>query len=158
MTAEEIYEQSLDKLNTWLAEHHKYNSPERTTILEIICHLKNPFTMVEVIEEAKSRNISRATVYNSMPIFEKAEILHCLKQQYGQRRNQYEILLRGSNIMQLICLRCGRVAEFKEVAITNIAMQRKYNNFRPQHMSMYVYGTCKFCRRIKAKGGDGNNN
>lgn len=157
MTPSEVYKQALLQLQTYIDNNGKHHTAEREAVLDIICHLKSPFTVGEVQKAASEMGISRGTVYNSMHVFTEAKLVHCLNRQYGQNRDQYELMLKGNNHMQVICLRCGRVSEFREVAIPNIAMARKYYNFIPQHVSVYVYGMCKSCRSIQGKGGDGRN-
>lgn len=154
---EEQYRLALDKLNEFIDAKGLVHTPERESILEIVCTLKQPFEVHQVVEEAQKRHISRATVYNTMSLLRDSLVVHCLKRQYGQQRDQYELTLAGNNHMVVVCTRCGRVSEFRDAIISNTAIQRQYSNFRMQHFSMYVYGLCKLCRSIHAKGGDGKN-
>ena len=62
---------------------------------------------------------------------------------------EYELIGSGVVRMEVICRKCGRVTEIHDKAITRLVQERKYSNFTPQQYSLFVYGECKVCRRLK---------
>ncbi len=81
-------------------------------------------------------------------MFVSARILYRLERTQGVTSEQYKWALDAKNSMRVICTRCGREANFTDPALLRIIRERKYANFIPAHFSLYVYGTCKTCRRL----------
>ncbi len=119
---------------------------EREVVLGIVCNLKQPFMPCQVIERANEKHISQATVYNCITLFEKIGILHLLERRV-RSKSQYEVITTQPNRLRLICKKCGRESDFKDLAITNAVRLRKYSNFTPEHFTLFVYGECKYCRK-----------
>lgn len=151
MTPEQVYQLAEIKLNDYIANHNMRHTQERLILLRKVSHLPQPFSAEQVVEACQDDRLSRSGVYNILQTLVSARILHCLNKQYGQRVARYEMTVLSNNHMQIICHRCGRVAEFREVAITNIIEARNFSNFNAEHFSLYVYGQCKVCRSLLVK-------
>lgn len=147
---EDLYAQSKQQLDAYLDEHGLRHTQERYMLLKMMCELESPFTAEALVEEAKKSNISRATTYHMMDLAQKVHILHPLIKQFGDRKTQYEIVTHKNDHLQIVCLKCGRVADFKDPGVVKLLQAKKYSNFVMQNISLYVYGECKICRR-KAK-------
>lgn len=147
MNTTDEYKSALKVLNKYIWENGYRHTPERETVLQIICSLKQPFVLSSVIESAKETNISTATIYNSLHLFEKAGIVSLIQKRSGSK-SEWEVISGRSNRLQLICKHCGRVSDFKDMAISNAVHMRKYSNFTPEHFTIFVYGECKHCRKL----------
>lgn len=152
MTTEQAYQLAEIKLNEYIANNHMRHTPERLMVLRHVCQMPQPFVAEQLIEACQVDRLSRSGIYNILQTLLSARILHSLNKQYGLSEAQYELTVVTNNHMQVICHKCGRVAEFREVAITNIIRSRAFSNFNAEHFSLYVYGTCKTCRRLLARG------
>ncbi len=142
------YKAALQVLNQYIWEHHLRHTMERETVLRVMCSLHQPFTPAQVIEQTKEDNISQATVYNCMNLFEQIGIINLLQKKATKSKAEWEVVSGKHNRLQLICKKCGRVADFKDIAITNAVKLRKYSNFVPEHFTIFVYGECKHCRKL----------
>lgn len=142
----DAYQASLKLLNSYIWQKKMRHTMEREAILAIVCELTQPFMPCQVIEKAKEKHISQATVYNCITMFEKIGIIQMLERR-ARSKSQYEIKTTCVNRLRLICKKCGRVSDFKDLAITNAVKLRKYSNFTPEHFTIFVYGECKHCRR-----------
>lgn len=144
------YTRAKSILDDHLATHPKMrHSPERETVLKIICTLHSPFTIEDVqqqIEEHAIR-ISKASLYNHLLLFTELGILYRLPRQFGQDHNQYEITLGKQHHMRIICSRCGRTSEFRNRSISDLLESHAYGNFNASGFSVYVFGTCKTCKK-----------
>lgn len=147
--SETRYREAERKLDKFIARNQLRRTPERFIILRHACDLGNPFTAGQLMQLAQQDHISQGTVYNTLSLLVSAQILWCL----GKRgtKAEYEVVTGGKIRMQLRCSECGRVADFKDVAIENLVNARKYSNFNISHFSLYVYGSCKTCRRKKLR-------
>ena len=150
-SAEKIFALNMERLETYMDEHHMRHTMERETVLMRACELGNAFTADELIEAVQTDFISRPTVYNTLQLLLKAGIVHCMGKEQGRSNTKYELTKAHLNHMQLTCTRCGRVSDFQDAAITNILKSRKYNNFNMKHFVLHVYGECKLCRRKNIK-------
>ncbi len=146
MAEHDLYKASLRVLNAYIWEQKLRHTMERETVLEIVCSLPQPFQPMQVIAAAAVKRISQATVYNCLSLFEKIGIIHLLERK-TRSKAQYEVITTHTNRLRLICKKCGRESEFKDLAITNAVRLRKYSNFTPEHFTIFVYGECKHCRK-----------
>ncbi len=147
MAVSDEYKAALLALNQYIWEHKLRHTMEREVVLAIICELKQPFTPAQVVEKAKEENISQATVYNCLNLFNQIGIINLLQKRATKSKAEWEVVSGKHNRLQLICKKCGRVSDFKDIAITNAVKLRKYSNFVPEHFTIFVYGECKHCRK-----------
>ena len=155
MTSVERYEQALVVLDKYIRDHNLRHTLEREQMLKIMAEINKPiFTIHDIDQKRKDAHISVPTMYNSLNLFVSARILYRLERTHGVQLEQYKWALDAKNSMRVICTRCGREASFTDKALLRIIQERKYANFIPAHFSLYVYGTCKTCRRLLIKGED----
>ena len=119
----------------------------RNMVLQQVCQLPQPFTAEQLTTVCQAERISVGTVYNSLNLFVLAQILHATSRQRGKSATEYELTTTNTIRMQVVCQNCGRVTDFHDAAIERLVAERKYSNFNVQHMSLFVYGECKICRR-----------
>lgn len=149
MTSVERYEAALVILDNYIREHNLRHTIERERLLKIMSEVSAPiFTVQDIDAKRKDAHISVPTLYNSLNLFVSARILYKLERTHGVNVDQYKWAVDAKNTMRVICTRCGREANFTDRAILRIVQERKYANFIPAHFSLYVYGTCKTCRRL----------
>lgn len=147
MHSEEKYTVAYEMMLNYIHEHKMRDTHERRTLLQNICTFNHSFTANDLIAKAGDTFISPATVYNTLQMLADAHIIHPLNVQQDTKLLQYELLLEQKNYVQIVCTRCGRIAEMKEPLLRDVIMNRPYYNFKPMHFSLYVYGECKQCRR-----------
>lgn len=149
MKPEEKYRIAMGKLNEYLYKHKMRHTIEREMVLGRVCELRSPFDAEQLIAACQNDRISRTTVKNTLSLLTSARILHCLFKQYESKKAEYELVLNDNIHMQMRCMECGRVVDFKDLPIENLVRARKYSNFKIEHFSLYVYGRCKTCRKPK---------
>ena len=147
MKQEDAYKAALAKLEAYIQANHLRRTPEREILLKHICTMPQPFSMDTLVAEMENEHISTGTVYNTVNLLVSAQILHCISKRYGRKRSEYELMTKNAVRMELVCTRCGRVSHFRDIAVENLLRTRKYSNFNMQGCSLYVYGTCKTCKR-----------
>lgn len=146
-----LYNNAVERLNGYLKANEMRPSVVRNAVLEQACYLPQPFTAKQLVEVCKEQRISIGTVYNSLNLFISAQILHATERQRGKTATEYELITGNQHRMQIICQKCGRVSDIQDRAIARLIQERKYSNFTLQHYSLFVYGECKVCRRLKRK-------
>ncbi len=149
MKGQKTYEAALVKLNEYISAHTMRKSRVREMVLEQACLLPPLFTADQLAKACEAERISVATVYNSLELFIKAQIIHAIDRQRGKGATQYEVIPGKQIHMQIRCGKCGRVSEIKDQAIDHLIRVRKYLNFDMQSYTLLIYGECKHCRKPK---------
>ncbi len=143
---DDIYRRAAERLHAYSEEQGLRRTREREVILSQVCALRC-FSAEQLQLGLTELTISRATIYNTLTLFEKAGIIHRLSKEFGVRAGQYEVVQAGASSIQIICQRCGRVSDVKDSTINRMMADKRFANFNPTRFSLYVYGTCKVCRR-----------
>ena len=146
MTTNTSYSSAVEQLCAYLDEHGMRHTREREVILEKVCDLRC-FSVEQVRNVLTEMTISRATIYNTLDVLQRAGIIHRLDKEFGVRAGQYEVVQANASHIQIICQRCGRVSEVRDTTINRMLADKRFTNFNPQRFSLYIYGTCKVCRR-----------
>ena len=118
-------------------------------VLQQACQLPQPFTAAQLEEACLAERISTGTVYNCLELFTVAQILYAVERQRGKGVMRYALISANPVRMEFICDKCGRVTEFQDQAIVRLIQERKFINFTPRQYSLFVYGECRVCRKIK---------
>lgn len=142
----DILQSSSDLLRAYLDEHQLRHTPERFAILAAVCKLQR-FTIDELRVSLENLTVSRATIYNTLSLFEDAKLVYRLSKEFGVRTAQYELVKSSESSVRIICQRCGRVGIVKDPTINRMLADKRWSNFVPDHFSLYVFGNCKVCRR-----------
>lgn len=142
----DILQSSSDLLRAYLDEHQLRHTPERFAILAAVCKLQQ-FTIDELRASLENLTVSRATIYNTLSLFEDAKLVYRLSKEFGVRTAQYELVKSSDSSVRIICQRCGRVGIVKDPTINRMLADKRWSNFVPDHFSLYVFGNCKVCRR-----------
>ena len=124
-------------------------TPQRRLLLSIMREAGRHLDAKEVYRRASERdpNISLATVYRNLRVFEKQGLIN--ERHLGQARCYYEMKHLGEH-QHLVCEACGQVIEFESPLIRKLVaeVQRK-NNFSVTKVELYLEGHCHKCKDEK---------
>ncbi len=122
-------------------------TPEREKVFQEALALEGHFEVEELAYRLRKKGsrISKATVYRTLPLLVKAglikEVIH------GEKHHHYEHNHEENQHDHLICLKCGKIVEFKKESLRGIEEEIcKENQFRPEKVVIEIYGYCKKCR------------
>ncbi|NHZ85339.1 MAG: hypothetical protein GWP19_05605 [Planctomycetia bacterium] len=89
--------------------------------------------------------ISRATIYRTIDVLVKYNLID--KLEIGDGRARYEYNDRFLHHDHLICTNCGKIIEFHndEIEILQTKTAKKYN-FKILHHNHQLFGICEDCR------------
>ena len=93
-------------------------------------------------------DICKATVYNTIDLLLEANLVR--KHQFGSNLAQYERVY-NANHHHLICMKCGKVREVKDLDLMSNLNTRKFNKFNTSYYTLYVYGICSRCSNKNKK-------
>jgi len=146
-----IYE---ERFSGYLKEKKLKLTPERHIILDGIFSFHRHFDVEELYERLRKNGekLSRATIYRAMPLFIESgfikEILHC------RGKASYEHVFGHEHHDHLLCIKCGRIIEFKDDKIEELQDKvcKRYG-FKPVEHRLGIRGYCKRCIAIAKIGG-----
>ncbi|MEW5692806.1 MAG: Fur family transcriptional regulator [Candidatus Hydrogenedentota bacterium] len=140
-------EELLEKFKEYLKRNNLKFTPSRELVLKEVFATRDHFNVDELYEKLckKGLNISRATVYRTMPILVETKVIQRSLGSFN--KNYYEYTYGHTHHDHLICTKCGRIIEFSEERIEKLQMGicKKYD-FEPVEHRLSIKGLCIKCR------------
>lgn len=136
------------EFRNFLTEGKYRKTPERFTILRRAMDMKSHFDVdtLHIALEQDGFHVSRATVYNTVELLEKAGLLR--KNLFGQARTAlYE--LSGENHIHVVCRGCGLIQEVVDSKVSAELRSISVPRFKAENFSVTIYGICDKCRDQK---------
>lgn len=133
----------------FLARGKFRKTPERFTILRRVLTMDSHFDVESLHHalEGDGFHVSRATVYNTVELLEKAAILR--KNEFGQPAAVYE--LTTDRHIHLVCRNCGSIQEIPAPPdLTGQVMALEMPGFKAESCSITVTGLCEKCSGSKS--------
>ena len=91
--------------------------------------------------KSNQSNVSRATVYNSLELLVKCELL--VKRHFGDNKTFYESGYNRQNHGHLICKVCGKIVEFSSPKMGEIVDEIvSKNGFSDDSFQFNIFGQC----------------
>ena len=135
----------------YLKDHNMKRTGERDEILRQVCSFEEHFeleALMELLGQTRFR-VSRATLYNTMDKLIAAGIVirHHIA---TSGKTEYELRDKASKHLHLACLKCGSTDEIPfNVSLFINSVKDLEAKITAEYFSIYVYGTCHNCRKIK---------
>lgn len=103
---------AVEIFTTFLQEGHYRSTSERFKVLDAVLGYGGHFNADELYAAMVTQRmrISRATVYSTLELLEKAGII--VKHNFRSERSYYEVSFDEPNHDHLICVNCGHITEF----------------------------------------------
>ena len=143
MLSKKIY----DSYKTMLSNEGLKFTPQRLEILEEIVLGEGHRECEEIYlsMKKKGKSISRATVYRTIDLLVKNNLVR--KLELGDGRARYESKLNSSHHDHLICIDCGDIVEFVDDEIESKQEEIALNNgFVLKKHIHQLFGLCKKCQ------------
>ncbi|PIV57159.1 transcriptional repressor [Candidatus Desantisbacteria bacterium CG_4_10_14_0_8_um_filter_48_22] len=138
------------QFKSYLKEKKLKLTPERKIILSAILSFHGHFDVDGLYEKirAEGKNLSRATIYRAMPLFIESGFIREILNSRGKA--SYEHIFGHEHHDHLLCIKCGRIIEFKEDKIEELQEEvcKKYD-FEPVEHRLGIRGYCNKCRNKK---------
>lgn len=135
--------------STFLKSNGMRETYERKIILEKILGITTRFHYQDIIDSlrASGQHIGRATVFNTLSLLVRANILR--RKQFDNGHYTYETtaLLPAGNQLHTVCSSCGRLSDIRNVNVIKELAELKFGTFLPSYYSLTVYGICSRCQR-----------
>lgn len=135
-----------DILTSYLELNNHRKTPERYAILDAVYSIEGHFTLDELGDKLNGElrfPVSRATLYNTLNLFMEARLV--IRHRF-QNTTRYEACYDNNSHCHQVCTICGKVTEFRSLAITRAINGVHSKRFRKDGFSLYVYGVCSTCQ------------
>lgn len=122
-------------------------TPARRLILETVFNLHEHFDIEQLYDiiHQISREVSRATVYRTIPLLMEAGLVQ--RSVRSITRDKFEHIYGHPRHVHWVCKSCGAVLETDMHELTElIAAKAKTQNFQPDDINIVITGTCWKCR------------
>lgn len=121
-------------------------TPERRLILEKVFSLHGHFDADKICDEMhkKNKKLSRATIYRTLPLLVESNLVK--ETLRYQRRATYEPVFGYPHHDHLLCIKCGKVIEFRNDLIEHLQEKvcKKYRFELLEHR-LGIKGYCQRC-------------
>lgn len=150
-------ERLVEEVRQCLVDHDYRLTPQREAVLHTLLDQQERHLSAEELFTATRRrnpDIGLATVYRTLELFERLGIVRSLD--YGDGQKRYELNLPGDEHYHhhLICVQCGRIAEFNEDLLEDIErLISEKTGFSVTDHCLRLFGYCRECH-LKDGGND----
>lgn len=133
----------------YLKQNGLRDTYERRAVAEALSDCNDHFDLdqLALIISNKGGHVSRATLYNTITLLLKAELIR--RQQFAHGKILYECTnkLPAGNQLHLVCTSCGKITDVRSSAIIKDINTMKFGSFVTDYVSLTVYGLCSKCSR-----------
>ena len=146
--SQEVPPQNVEQFKKYLKSNHLKLTTERLAILDQVFAYDDHFRAEDLLVRMRQNGyqVSRATIYRTLPLLVKSglltEVIDAQKQSHFEHINALQ-----QQHAHLICLRCGKLIEFKNVEIDGLqeAVCKAYG-FKPIKYRNEILGYCFECQ------------
>ncbi len=137
-----------EKFKSFLKARRLKFTPERKMILGEVFSFHDHFDVDQLHGKLhrEGKHLSRATIYRTLPLLVQSDLI---RETFRSRsRISYEHIFGHDHHDHLLCMRCGRVIEFKEDKIERLqeTICKRYG-FKAIEHRMGIRGYCTKCLR-----------
>ena len=139
-------------LEKFLAERGMRYTRERKLILHEVMSLHDHFEAEDILLSlrAKGEKVSAASVYRTIPLLIESGIV--AKNPCDKMERRLEHVLGHKHHDHLICLKCGKVVEFRKAVLERLQEDvAKEHGFEASDHRMVISGICSDCRKAEKR-------
>ena len=140
--------QTVEKFREYLKRNRLRLTSERCAVLEHAFAYDDHFRVDDLLVRMRQDgySVSRATIYRTLPLLVKSSLLTEVID--ANKHSHYEYIHSLQQHAHLICLRCGKIIEFKAPEIDVLQESIcQVHRFKPAKYRNEILGYCFECQR-----------
>jgi len=138
-------------LKRYLAEKGLKSTTQRDDIVDAFFKANTHIGLEELLRRVRRRNpkVGYATVYRTMKLLVECGL--AFERHFGDGQTRYEHLQEDAHHDHLICLKCGKIMEFKNQQIEKLQKDvAEKMDFKVTTHKLELYGLCHNCKGGKS--------
>jgi len=120
---------------------------QREAVADVVFASEGHQSVEEIESQLRDRGerIGKATIYRTLDLLVRSRLV--AEHDFGEGFKRYEHRLSDQPVHEhLICLECGKVAEFESNELFGVESRvRQQYGFQPVRRRLEIYGLCKEC-------------
>jgi Fur family ferric uptake transcriptional regulator len=120
---------------------------QREVVADVVFGSNGHLSVDDIAATLRKRHerIGKATIYRTLDLLVRSRLV--AEHDFGEGFKRYEHRLSNHPVHEhLICLECGKVAEFESHELFNVESRiRNEHGFVPVRRRLEIYGLCKEC-------------
>jgi len=136
----------MDILNNYLESKGLKSTQQRHDIADTFFKTTTHISLEELLKRVRRKNpgTGYATVYRTMRLLAGGGL--AVERQFGDGQTRYENVPEDGHHDHIICLKCGKIAEFHNPKIEKLQSDTaREMGFRVIRHKFELYGYCKDC-------------
>ena len=137
----------LERFRRHLRDHRLPVTRQRDQVAEVVLTSDEHLSVDQILRRLKERGgrIGTATVYRTLEVLVESGLVRA--HDFGEGFRRYEPVTAQQHHGHLICIRCGRVAEFATERLERmLPIIADEHAFQHQRHRVEIYGVCRDCR------------
>ncbi len=136
----------MSALKSYLESNGLKTTAQRDFIADSFFRTNTHISLDELLKKVKRKNprVGYATVYRTMKLLTDSGL--ALERHFGDGQTRYENMPEDGHHDHMICIKCGRITEFKNQKIEQLqAETAKKLGYTVVNHKLELYGYCSDC-------------
>lgn len=138
----------VERFHRYLHDHHLPVTRQRDAVAEVVFSSDDHLS-VETIDRLlrdRGERVGTATIYRTLDVLVQSGLVRA--HDFGEGFKRYEAMTPHAAHGHLVCVRCGRVAEFANDRLERmLPIIADEQAFEHQRHRVEIYGVCRDCRQ-----------
>ena len=138
----------LEQFRRYLREHSLPVTSQREQVAQVVFESSGHLSVEDIEQQLRERGlrIGKATVYRTIDLLASSGMI--TERDFGEGFRRYERLSGHPHHEHLICVRCGKVVEFRNERLERLkALIAEEYGFQHHHHRLDIYGLCRDCQQ-----------
>jgi Fur family ferric uptake transcriptional regulator len=138
----------LEQFRRYLREHSLPVTSQREQVAQVVLASGGHLSVEDIEQQLRGRGlrIGKATVYRTLDLLASSGMIS--ERDFGEGFRRYEPLPGHPHHEHLICVRCGKVVEFRNERLERLkALIAEEYGFQHHHHRLDIYGLCRDCQQ-----------
>jgi len=138
----------LDRFHRFLRDHSQPVTGPRDRVARLVLGSDDHLSVTQIRRALREQGapVGLATIYRTLDLLVKSGLVRA--HDFGQGYRRYEAIPGQAHHHHLICVRCGKVAEFAHERLERLLpIIADEHGFQTERHRLEIYGVCRECQR-----------